>query len=124
MPTSYAKWSLADLRKEQTRIEKAIASKEGKQKKTVLAKVTSLARKHGFSLNELTEGGAATGAIAPVRRSTRKKSSALKGAKVAPKYRSRTDKSLTWTGRGRTPLWVQEHEKSGGSRDDLLIKKK
>jgi len=98
MATSYAKWSLADLHKEQARIEKAIASKEGREKKNVLAKVTNLARKHGFSLNELTEGKSA--------------------------YRSLTDKSQTWTGRGRTPLWVQEHESAGGSRTDLLIKKK
>lgn len=122
MATSYAKWSLADLHKEQARIEKAIASKEGREKKNVLAKVTNLARKHGFSLNELTEGKSAP--AAPARRSSSKKSSSLKGAKVPAKYRSLTDKSQTWTGRGRTPLWVQEHESAGGSRTDLLIKKK
>lgn len=127
MATSYAKWSLADLRKEQSRIEKAIASKEGKEKKAVLAKVKTMARKHGFSLNELTDGAPASVAAATkpaARKTSKKRSSALKGAKVAPKYRSKTDKSLTWTGRGRTPLWVQAFEKSGGKRDDLLIKKK
>ncbi len=121
MAISYAKWSLTDLRKEQARIERAIASKEGKQKKTVLAQVTNIARKHGFSLGELTD--APPSAAKAPRKSTKKKS-ALKGAKVAPKYRSKTDKSLTWTGRGRTPLWVQDYEKKGGNRDDLLIKKK
>ena len=123
MATSYTKWSLADLLKEKTRIERAIASKEGKEKKAVLAKVSSLAKKHGFSLNELTDGRAAPAAASP-KKPTRKKTSALKGAKVAAKYRDKSDKSLTWTGRGRTPLWVQAYEKSGGKRDDLLIKKK
>ena len=124
MPTSYTKWTLADLHKEQKRIERAIASKEGKEKKAVLAKVSSLAKKHGFSLNELTDGRAAPAAASTTKKSTRKKASALKGAKVAAKYRDKSDKSLTWTGRGRTPLWVQAYEKSGGKRDDLLIKKK
>lgn len=122
MATSYAKWTLADLEKERARIEKAIADKKGKKKQMVLAQVNTLAKKHGFSLNELTDGKSA----APVRRKTtaKKKSSTLKGAKVAPKYRSKTDKSLTWTGRGRTPLWVEEYEKGSGKRDDLLIKGK
>lgn len=124
MATSYAKWSLADLRKEQARIEKAIASKEGKEKKAVLARVTTLAKKHGFSLDELTDDVVASAPAKRQRRAPKARKSALKGAKIAPKYRSKSDKSVTWTGRGRTPLWVQEYEKSGGKRDDLLIKKK
>lgn len=123
MATSYAKWTLADLRKEQARIEKAIASKEGKERKAVLARVTSLAKKHGFSLDELTDEDS-TAAPAQRRKAPKAKKSALKGAKVPPKYRSKTDKSLTWTGRGRTPVWVQEYENAGGKRDDLLIKRK
>ncbi len=38
-----------------------------------------------------------------------------------PKFRD-PETGRTWTGRGRVPLWVSGHEKSGGSRDDLLIK--
>jgi DNA-binding protein H-NS len=40
---------------------------------------------------------------------------------VAAKYRHPENAALTWTGRGRTPKWVLEHEAQGGSRDDLLI---
>lgn len=49
-----------------------------------------LAKKHGFSLDELL------GESKPAK---------AKGS-VAPKYRHPTDASLTWTGRGRKPLWV------------------
>ena len=35
----------------------------------------------------------------------RKRGSAMKGRKVAPKYRSRKDPKLTWAGRGATPRW-------------------
>lgn len=29
----------------------------------------------------------------------------------------------TWTGHGRTPNWIKEHEANGGSRRDLLVNK-
>ena len=38
-----------------------------------------------------------------------------------PKFQD-PESGRTWTGRGRVPLWVSSHEKSGGSRDDLLLK--
>lgn len=43
-------------------------------------------------------------------------------AKVAPKYMS-TDGKTTWSGRGRTPTWVEQYEMQHGegSRKDLLI---
>ncbi len=43
------------------------------------------------------------------------------GSKAAPKYRDpRTGK--TWSGRGRTPVWLREREEKGESRDSFLIK--
>lgn len=43
----------------------------------------------------------------------------IRGA-VAAKYAGPNGK--TWSGRGRTPTWIVEHEAQGGSRDDFLIK--
>jgi DNA-binding protein H-NS len=43
---------------------------------------------------------------------------------VKPKYRridNATGKALEWTGRGRTPKWITEHEEKGVSRADFLI---
>lgn len=40
-------------------------------------------------------------------------------SEVAPKY---AKNGKTWTGRGKRPLFVQEHLASGGSLDDLLIR--
>ena len=124
MATSYAQWTLSDLEKEKTRIEKAIESKSGKERKSVLAKVEALARKAGFSIEDLLSDNES---VSPAKRQTRKKAgarkvSAAKGKKVPPKYRNKSDPELTWTGRGRTPLWVVEFEKKGGKRDALLIK--
>ena len=40
---------------------------------------------------------------------------------VAPKYASVTNPDVTWSGRGRQPLWVQDYISTGGNLDDLLI---
>lgn len=43
------------------------------------------------------------------------------GSKAAPKYRDpKTGK--TWSGRGRTPVWLREREENGDNRDNFLIK--
>jgi DNA-binding protein H-NS len=48
--------------------------------------------------------------------------SKLKGRKVKPKYRNPSDRSETWTGRGRTPLWMAALVKRGKKPADFLIK--
>ena len=45
--------------------------------------------------------------------------SPIAGRHIAPKYRDRAGN--TWTGRGRTPLWLVAAEKAGKSRDSFLI---
>ena len=45
-----------------------------------------------------------------------------KGGTVAPKYRHPQDSSLTWTGRGRSPVWVAEWKAKHGSLDGITIK--
>ena len=47
--------------------------------------------------------------------------SKLAGRKVAPKYRSRKDPSLTWAGRGATPLWMREEIKAGKLKKDAFL---
>jgi DNA-binding protein H-NS len=52
------------------------------------------------------------------RRSPR---SSLKGAKVAPKYRSPNGE--TWAGRGAMPRWLQALKKEGHKPEEFLIAK-
>ena len=47
--------------------------------------------------------------------------SALKGRKVAPKYRGPSDE--TWAGRGARPRWLVAAIKGGKKLDDFLIDK-
>ena len=48
------------------------------------------------------------------------KKSALKGAKVAPKYRNPSNHEQTWSGRCVTPKWVAEL-KAEGKLETALI---
>jgi len=48
--------------------------------------------------------------------------SKLIGRKVKPKYRNPDDRSETWTGRGRMPLWMVALTKKGKKLEDFAIK--
>jgi DNA-binding protein H-NS len=46
-----------------------------------------------------------------------------KRAKPKPKYQSRKDKSVKWTGRGVTPIWMREEMRGTKlKKEDFLIK--
>jgi len=46
-----------------------------------------------------------------------------KRAKAAAKYQSKKDKSVKWSGRGMTPIWMREEMKGTKlKKDDFLIK--
>ena len=46
-----------------------------------------------------------------------------KRAKAAPKYQSKKDRSVKWSGRGMTPIWMREEMKGTKlKKDDFLIK--
>lgn len=57
------------------------------------------------------------------QRAKRTASAADGRAKPLPKYASKKDPSVTWTGRGATPRWMRaEMEDSGLTLEDFLIK--
>lgn len=58
---------------------------------------------------------AGSGAAAAPRKGTRRK--------ATPKYRSRKDPKVVWSGRGVTPVWMREEMKGTKlKKDDFLIK--
>jgi len=93
------------LREQEQRKEAAAEER----KKQALRAVAKVAKDHGFPLAELLEEGT---------NSKKKKSH----KKAPPKYQDPEDPSRTWSGKGRKPDWVKEHEVSGGNLTDLLIK--
>ena len=119
---NYSSWPLAKLKKERDRIDRAIENKDGERNKAIAA-IKQAAKKSGFELKELFEdiGGSSNGGGA---RRTKKKAGAKrrKLGKVPPKYRNPEDKTQTWSGRGRQPLWVAAWEKKHGNLDGIRIK--
>ena len=95
--------TLKDLRDLRGKLDRAINSYEDRKSREALAAIEGAAREHGFNLAELT-------GAKPRRSGT-----------VAPKYANPNDPTMTWTGRGRKPRWVQENLEGGKQLDDLLI---
>ena len=52
----------------------------------------------------------------------KKRRGVLAGTKVAPKYRNPKNRTQTWSGRGRTPLWLQAMIKQGHKIDEFAIR--
>lgn len=97
------KMSLKELRDMRTKLDRAISGYEDRRRREAIQAAEEAARAHGFNLSELT--GATP----------------RKGGTVAPKYAHPENPTLTWTGRGRKPRWVQENLDAGKSLEDLLI---
>ena len=71
-------------------------------------RLIQMAKDEGYSIDELFPTG-------------KPKGSAAKGRKVAPKYAHPSDPSLTWTGRGKRPRWVEALLSGGKKIEDLEI---
>lgn len=82
------------------------------QIRTVREKIDGVLKSAGLTIDEVypSRGG--------------KKTAGKKGSlgTVAPKYRDPSDPSVTWSGRGRQPLWfAQALKKRGVTAETLLI---
>lgn len=95
--------SLKELRDLRGKLDRAINTYEDRKRREALAAIEEAAREHGFNLADLT-------GAKPRRTGT-----------VPPKYANPQDPTMTWTGRGRKPRWVQESLDGGKQLDDLLI---
>ena len=96
--------SLAELKRLQKDVAKAIADYEARKMAEARAALEEKARDLGYSLAELV--GASIG---------RKRTAGV------PKYRHPENPNVTWTGRGRRPKWVAEHIAAGKPIEALEI---
>lgn len=105
--------SVQELKSLQKKVEREMSGRDKRQRKEALIAVREKAKELGFSLNELVgDGGEAAGAGA---------SSATTRAPAPAKYRSKDDPTLTWSGRGRPPLWIKEAQDKGVDLETLRI---
>lgn len=102
------KLSLDELLTLQKRVAEEIETRKSAEKAKAQQEILSLASKYGLTVQI---GGAKA-----------VKAGGKKSGSVAPKYRHPQDSSLTWTGRGRSPVWVAEWKTQHGSLDGITIK--
>ena len=97
------KLSVEELESLKNDVDKMLRKKEAERLEEARKEVQQRAKDLGFSLSDLVGG---------------KKG---KGSGLPPKYQHPTDKSKTWSGRGRRPQWVKDAIAQGKSLDDLAI---
>ena len=95
--------SLKELKKLQKDVTKAIDSFAERERLAVLAELDAIARERGFTIDQ----------VVGAKKSARKP--------VAPKYANPSDRSQTWSGRGRPPQWVKDAMGKGKKLEDLAI---
>lgn len=92
---------------------------EQRRRKELAAQFRELAEADGIELTDvLAELNLGAAPRNPIPRAAQ---SSTAGSKVAPKYRNPSDRSTTWTGRGRKPRWVEDYLAGGGTLDQLRI---
>ena len=117
MKINLAEMSLAQLTAHLDEVQKAIQTRKATDKAVAKRELSEKAKELGYSIEELFE--------TPRRGRPAKQAEAASDGRavVAPKYAHPSDRSLTWTGRGRAPKWVLALEEGGLSRQDMLIDK-
>ncbi len=106
--------SIQELKSLKTKVDREMAGRDKRQRKEALTAVRDKAKQLGYSLDDLVASGSAA---TPKGTSPKPKSS----APAAPKYRSKADPSLTWSGRGRPPAWIKEARDKGIDIETMRI---
>lgn len=96
--------SITELNELKKRIDAEIAGRKTAERDALIHEFRRRAAELGLSVEDLV-GSKSTG----------------KRGKVAVKYRHPHDASLTWTGRGKRPRWVDAWTTDGGSLDQLAV---
>jgi DNA-binding protein H-NS len=99
--------SLQMIKKQLAKLE-AEANRIERERTVGVKAVAKVMRKYNLSMTDLTQS-----------MNRRVRIHGLTGKPVPPKFRDKDGN--TWTGRGRTPLWMVAAEKSGKKRASFLI---
>jgi DNA-binding protein H-NS len=106
------KMDVGQLRQYIENLQSALSKKVSEQRAYLEGKLSELT---GFGAPKKRGRPAGSVSAASKKKGTRKK--------AAPKYRSRKDPKVLWSGRGVTPVWMREEMKGTKlKKDDFLIK--
>jgi DNA-binding protein H-NS len=119
--TANTQTQIAKLKKQLDALLKKENAIKSKTHEKTLAQIVKLAKDNAITAKDIEAAMGSTKAKKATKaKSVGAKKSALKGAKVAPKYRNPSNHEQTWTGRGVSPTWVQAL-KAEGKLDTALI---
>ncbi len=110
------------LSAEKIRIEAELDALERQQAKETLNKIVGELKALNLDPNEIARALGVSVAANQQKKLRAARGTAVPKVTGTPKYRSSIDPSLTWTGKGRKPGWVQTFLENGGNLDDWLIK--
>ena len=100
----------------QRKVQKTLDGRSDEAKKAkAIVQVSRLAKKYGYSLDDLVVAG-------NDKKRVGKRPSATAGRKVPPKYQDPDNHDLKWSGRGRNPKWVDAAFARGLTMEDLKIR--
>jgi DNA-binding protein H-NS len=106
------KLTLSAVEKRIAALQKVADKLKKKDKAPAIKAILAMMAKHEVSVSDLRSANPRS-AAGKAQTRTRKP--------VSAKYRD-PETGKTWSGRGRTPLWLSSAERSGKSRDAFLIK--
>ena len=113
---------LATLNAEKLQVEAELKEAEYTFKKSALNEILEKMKALGIDKSEIAESLGLTVAEPKKRKARAEKGTVEKREKGAPKYRSSVDSTLTWTGKGRKPKWIQTYLDNGGDLEDWRVK--
>lgn len=96
--------SLEELTALSKDVAKAIENFQTRKRAEALAAIEAAAKDHGFTLAELTDGAIKS-----------------KPEPKPAKYRHPENPEVTWSGRGRQPIWIKEALAAGKSLEQFLV---
>lgn len=108
--TELAKLSLDELLSLQHRAAAEVETRQSAEKAKAQQEILALASKYGIEVKFSGNSASAPKSAAKGKRGV-----------VAAKYRHPENSALTWTGRGRSPVWVAEWKAKHGSLDGVTI---
>ena len=114
--TDLSNLSLNELLALQQRAAVEMQARQSAEKDKAKEEILAIAAKFGL---KVSFGG--RGNRAPRDASAKPAKARASSGKVAPKYRHPQDAKLTWTGRGRSPVWVTEWKTKHGSLAGITI---
>ena len=108
-----SKLSVVKLKQLQNRIPKELKKRQSQEKQKLRKQLAALAAARGFALEDFA-GRDSSGSLKAEKKAKKRKP-------VAIKYRHPNNSKLTWTGRGRKPLWVVEWLGQGKKIEALAV---